>query len=191
MLRPNGLAFSGRLECITLIDREGGFIVSGYQNRPDPVAPLERRVGLLNRSSMAFSSIKRAALRYEIPFGCGTCGMVPQNKQACTAVFAPALLPARCERHHGLGDCARCVLVRCNCLCLRFLHLTRRAVRAPLLGRCRGVPAVTAARRRRRTVGHAHWFLFFMGGCWCAQSAASCRCAKGLCSGCRRCCWRL
>jgi len=42
----NGLAFSGRLECNTLIDREGGFAPSECQKRPDPVAPLQRRVSL-------------------------------------------------------------------------------------------------------------------------------------------------
>jgi hypothetical protein len=43
--RPNGLAFSGRLEWTTLRDREGAFIASASQNRRDPAAPLQRRVG--------------------------------------------------------------------------------------------------------------------------------------------------
>ena len=41
---PNGLAFSGGLECITLIDREDGIATSGCQNRPDPAASLQRHV---------------------------------------------------------------------------------------------------------------------------------------------------
>jgi len=34
-LRPNGLAFSGRLEGTTLIDRGSVLTASGSQNRPD------------------------------------------------------------------------------------------------------------------------------------------------------------
>ena len=43
--RPNGLAFSGRLEGTTLVDWESLFAASDCQKRPDPAAPLQRRVG--------------------------------------------------------------------------------------------------------------------------------------------------
>src|SRR5947208_8360661 len=70
-------------------------IASDCQKRPDPAAPLQRRVGLLNRSSMAFSSIKRAALQHEIPVVCGICGTAQLNRHVCIAVFAPALFRRR------------------------------------------------------------------------------------------------
>lgn len=45
-LPSNGLAFSGWLEWITIIDQDSVLAASRWQKRSDPAAPLERRVGL-------------------------------------------------------------------------------------------------------------------------------------------------